>query len=72
MTYYVISRYFDNGTVEADLLPESEYQGQQPLSNRQLDQYVDTFENFNDAERYQKDCLLMSSRKTGNRCPITQ
>lgn len=56
MKYYVISRFFDDGGIEARLLLESEYQGQQNEDTAEYSQYVDVFSSFAQAEAYLEEC----------------
>ena len=71
MSYYVISRYFNDGSIEAELLEEFEFRQLPPnrrkeYDNRTCTQYVDKFDDKKAAESQYKECLANSSKKKTN------
>ncbi len=58
MKYYVVSRYYNSGKVDAKLLPESKVSGEPwNKTTSSYDQYIDTFESRSTAEKFIKDTM---------------
>jgi hypothetical protein len=59
MKYYVVSKFFDNGKVQAEILLESEKtEDIKSEMKENYDQYVDTFDSYEEAEKFKKECFL--------------
>lgn len=51
--YYVITRFFDNGKVEVEILTESEYKGQPACTETtHCDEYCDCFGSYEEAKKF--------------------
>ena len=56
MKYYVISRFYDNGKVETEILLESEYKGQPAhAETAHFDEYCDEFDSLEKAEAFAEE-----------------
>ena len=53
MKYYVITRFCDNGKVEAEIIPEAEHKGRAAcVSTEDYDEYCDEFNSHEEAKKF--------------------
>ena len=72
--FYVVSRYFNNGSIEAQIYSDDDFKKLPPdkkkeVDNREYTQYVDQFESLSEAKSHYRECLANSSKKIGNTRP---
>jgi hypothetical protein len=58
MKYYVVSRFYDSGAVEAEMVLESEYNHRKhrEYTGHNYDQYCDTFPSYEKALKFLNEC----------------